>query len=216
MVRPRALAVLVSWHKLVYLVAATSLVTTAHAVASNGSAASDVTASSCAPTPLGTVAPAPALVVKALIPKGTRGSVILSEQLYVPTTLPCRERVIGAIVDPAYLKGRAARTDLFPGQQLTRPDFSGSGVEEAVPMHAACPAGSETNPVSVLLVRRFIRAGTPGSTISQRHLYRRSVLPCWERWRGAVIDPAFFRGRVARQDLLLGQQFIRSQFSRRP
>ena len=39
--------------------------------------------------------------------------------MYAPTTLPQKEVVVGAIADPAYLSGRAAAADIFPGSQLT-------------------------------------------------------------------------------------------------
>ena len=39
--------------------------------------------------------------------------------MYAPTTLPQKEVEVGAIADPAYLSGRAAAADIFPGPQLT-------------------------------------------------------------------------------------------------
>ena len=41
-----------------------------------------------------------------------------------PTTLPRKEVEVGAISDPAYLSGRAAALDIFPGQQFTATDFA--------------------------------------------------------------------------------------------
>jgi len=46
-----------------------------------------------------------------------------SQPMYAPTTLPPNEVEVGAISDPAYLSGRTAATDIFPGQQLTATDF---------------------------------------------------------------------------------------------
>jgi Flp pilus assembly protein CpaB len=71
-------------------------------------------------------APTPVLVAKRLIPAGTPGSLIASETMYEPTTLPRKEVEVGAIADPQYLSGRAASTEIFPGQQFTATDFAAS------------------------------------------------------------------------------------------
>ena len=64
-------------------------------------------------------APTPVLEAKQLIPAGTPGTLVASQSMYASTTLPQKEVVVGAIADPAYLSGRAAATDIFPGAQLT-------------------------------------------------------------------------------------------------
>ena len=69
-------------------------------------------------------APTPVLVAKQLIPKGTPGSIVASQTMYAPTTLPRKEVEVGAIADPSYLSGRAAAADIFPGQQFTATDFA--------------------------------------------------------------------------------------------
>ena len=69
-------------------------------------------------------APTPVLVAKRLIPAGTPGTLVASEGMYAPTTLPAKEVEVGAIADPAYLSGRAAAADIFPGQQFTATDFA--------------------------------------------------------------------------------------------
>lgn len=69
-------------------------------------------------------APTPVLVAKQLIPKGTPGSIVASQSMYAPTTLPRKEVEVGAIADPSYLSGRAASADIFPGQQFTSTDFA--------------------------------------------------------------------------------------------
>jgi Flp pilus assembly protein CpaB len=46
--------------------------------------------------------------------------------MYAPTTLPRKEVEVGAVSDPSYLSGRAAATDIFPGDQLTATDFAAS------------------------------------------------------------------------------------------
>ena len=69
-------------------------------------------------------APTPVLVAKRLIPQGTPGSLIASQQMYEPTTLPQKEVEVGALSDPQYLVGQASATDIFPGQQFTAADFA--------------------------------------------------------------------------------------------
>ena len=69
-------------------------------------------------------APTPVLVAKQLIPAGTPGTLVAGRSMYVPTTLPRKEVEVGAIADPQYLSGRAAATDIFPGQQFTALDFA--------------------------------------------------------------------------------------------
>jgi len=71
-------------------------------------------------------APTPVLVAKRLIPRGTSGSLIASQAMYAPTTLPRKEVVVGAVSDPQYLVGRAAAADILPGQQFTAIDFAAS------------------------------------------------------------------------------------------
>ena len=71
-------------------------------------------------------APTPVLVAKQLIPAGTPGTLVASQSMYAPTTLPQKEVEVGAISDPAYLSGRAAAADIFPGQQFTAVDFAAS------------------------------------------------------------------------------------------
>src|SRR5574341_1271369 len=68
-------------------------------------------------------APTPVLVAKQLIPPGT---LVASQGMYAPTTLPQKEVEVGAIADPSYLSGRAAAADIFPGQQFTATDFAAS------------------------------------------------------------------------------------------
>ena len=71
-------------------------------------------------------APTPVLVAKQLIPAGTPGTLVASQSMYTPTTLPAKEVEVGAIADPSYLSGRAAAADIFPGQQFTATDFAAS------------------------------------------------------------------------------------------
>jgi Flp pilus assembly protein CpaB len=77
-------------------------------------------------------APSPVLVAKNLIPKGTSGTVIAEKQLFQAATLSKDDLKVGAISDPAYLNGRVAVADIFPGQQITTADLS-VGLTDAVP-----------------------------------------------------------------------------------
>ena len=74
----------------------------------------------------------PVLVAKGLIPKGTSGTVIAEKGLFQAATLPKDDLKVGAISDPAYLNGRVAVADIFPGQQITTADVS-TGLTDAVP-----------------------------------------------------------------------------------
>jgi hypothetical protein len=67
------------------------------------------------------------------IPRGTPGTLVASESMYAPTTLPPNELEIGAISDPAYLSGRTAAADILPGQRLTATDFAVSTCQRRNP-----------------------------------------------------------------------------------
>jgi Flp pilus assembly protein CpaB len=77
-------------------------------------------------------APTPVIVAKNLIPKGTSGTVIAEKGLFQAATLPKDDLKVGAISDPAYLNGRVAVADIFPGQQITTADLS-VGLTDALP-----------------------------------------------------------------------------------
>ena len=77
-------------------------------------------------------APSPVLVAKNLIPKGTSGTVIAEKNLFQAATLSKDDLKVGAISDPAYLNGRVAVADIFPGQQITTADLS-VGLTDALP-----------------------------------------------------------------------------------
>jgi Flp pilus assembly protein CpaB len=77
-------------------------------------------------------APTPVLVAKNLIPKGTSGTVIAEKQLFQAATLSKDDLKVGAISDPAYLNGRVAVADIFPGQQITTADLT-AGLTDAIP-----------------------------------------------------------------------------------
>jgi pilus assembly protein CpaB len=67
--------------------------------------------------------PMPVLVAKSLIPKGTAGTLIGTRDLFQATTVPKDQLKVGALTDPAALKGRVTAADVYPGQQLTVADF---------------------------------------------------------------------------------------------
>jgi Flp pilus assembly protein CpaB len=74
----------------------------------------------------GNNAPTPVLVANRTIPAGTPGTIVASQTMYAPTTLPKKEVEEGAIADPQFLTGRAAAAEILPGQQLTALDFAAS------------------------------------------------------------------------------------------
>ena len=73
----------------------------------------------------------PVLVAKQLIPKGTAGSIVATQQMYAPTTLRTKDIDVGAIYDPSYLMGRVAAVDVTTGQQLTEIDFAPRQLHDA-------------------------------------------------------------------------------------
>ena len=60
-------------------------------------------------------APTPVLVAKQLIPAGTPGTLVASQSMYAPTTLPQKEVVVGAIADPSYLERSRGGRGHLPG-----------------------------------------------------------------------------------------------------
>ncbi len=68
----------------------------------------------------------PVLVAKGPIPKGASGAVIAEQQLYQTAELSKDDLKPGAISDPAYLQGRVATVDIYPGAQITTSMLSGA------------------------------------------------------------------------------------------
>ena len=91
--------------------------------------------------------PTPVLVAKSLIPKGTSGTVIAEKQLFQAATLAKDDLKVGAISDPAYLNGRVAVADIFPGQQITTADVS-AGLTDAIPTQLSGKQRAVAIPVS--------------------------------------------------------------------
>jgi Flp pilus assembly protein CpaB len=76
----------------------------------------------------GTTEPVTVLVAKRLIPKGTSGTSLATQNLFVVTTIPKGQLKLGAISDPAVLRGTIAAADIYPRQQLTTADFATASV----------------------------------------------------------------------------------------
>ena len=76
----------------------------------------------------GSTEPVTVLVAKRLIPKGTAGSSIAAQNLFVVTTIPKGQLKLGAISDPAVLQGTVTAADVYPNQQLTTGDFTTKSV----------------------------------------------------------------------------------------
>jgi len=76
----------------------------------------------------GSTEPVTVLVAKRLIPKGTSGASFAAKNLFVVTTIPKGQLKLGAISDPAVLRGTIAVADIYPRQQLTTADFTPASV----------------------------------------------------------------------------------------
>jgi len=68
------------------------------------------------------------LVAKRLIPKGTTGTSLATNNLYVVTTIPKGQLEVGAISDPGVLRGTVAAADIYPSKQLTTAEFTTASV----------------------------------------------------------------------------------------
>jgi Flp pilus assembly protein CpaB len=75
----------------------------------------------------GSSEPVTVLVAKRLIPKGTSGAAVATQNLFVVTSIPKGQIKLGAITDSGALRGTVAANDIYPNQQLTSADFRSSG-----------------------------------------------------------------------------------------
>lgn len=66
-------------------------------------------------------------VARALIPRGSSADVVASQQLLQRTDIKGSDIKAGAITDPSVLRGEVAVRDIYPGSQITAPDFQTSG-----------------------------------------------------------------------------------------
>ncbi len=64
------------------------------------------------------------LVAKKLIPKGTPGDIVGTNDQFQVASVRKSELLTGALTDPAALTGRIALADIYPGQQLTEGSFA--------------------------------------------------------------------------------------------
>jgi len=120
-------------------------------------------------------APTPVLVAKNLIPKGTSGTVIAEKQLFQAATFAKDDLKVGAVADPAYLNGRVAIGDIFPGQQITTADLTAgltdaiptqlSGIQRAVAIPPGGSRGLEGFVASGDRVDVYYQTGAQGGTI---------------------------------------------------
>src|SRR3954451_19956438 len=65
-----------------------------------------------------------ALVANRLIPKGTSGSIVVSDSLSKPATIQQDSLKAGAVASAAALDGKVATRDIYPGEQITAGDFA--------------------------------------------------------------------------------------------
>ena len=71
----------------------------------------------------GSTEPGTVLVAKRLILKGTSGSSIVAQNLFVVRTIPKEQIAPRAISDPAVMQGRVAAGDIYQNQQLETSNF---------------------------------------------------------------------------------------------
>jgi Flp pilus assembly protein CpaB len=71
---------------------------------------------------------------------------------------------------------------------------------------------SNTTPTPVLVAKRLIARGTPGSVIGVKQLYENTTVAKDSVEAGAINDPALLNGRVAAVDIFPGQQLTDADF----
>ena len=75
--------------------------------------------------------PVQVLVANSLVPKGTPGEIIASEQLYRLSEVKNSQLEDGAITDPDELSGEVVASDIHPGHQLRSSDFEEGSTAQA-------------------------------------------------------------------------------------
>jgi len=75
--------------------------------------------------------PVQVLVARSLVPKGTPGELIASDQLYRLSEVKNSQVEDGAITDPDELTGEVVARDIHPGHQLRSSDFEDGGTAQA-------------------------------------------------------------------------------------
>ena len=71
--------------------------------------------------------PTPVLVAQQLIEQGTSGDTAGAQGLFKVAEVPRDQLKKGALTDAATLRGKVARGEILPGQQLTASDFRAAG-----------------------------------------------------------------------------------------
>jgi Flp pilus assembly protein CpaB len=70
--------------------------------------------------------PVTVLVAKGLIEKGTSGDVVITSGMFETSRITKTEEKAGAIEDPSSLRDQVASSDVYPGEQLTSDQFTGT------------------------------------------------------------------------------------------
>jgi len=70
-----------------------------------------------------------------------------------------------------------------------------------------------TEPVTVLVAKRLIPKGTPGSSIAAQNLFAVTSISKGQVKLGAISDPAVLQGRVAAADIYPSQQLTSADFT---
>jgi Flp pilus assembly protein CpaB len=71
---------------------------------------------------------------------------------------------------------------------------------------------SKTQPISVLVAKSLIQAGTPGEVVATTALYEVTSIPKDQVKTGAFVDPQTLKGTVAAHDVYPGQQLTSTDF----
>jgi Flp pilus assembly protein CpaB len=119
------------------------------------------------------------LVAGSLIEKGTPGNAVGSQELFQVKEIAKGQVADGAITDPATLRGRFAIHDIYPDQQLTAADFTGTTSDSlstdlsrdqraiSVPLDSAhgmignVQAGDHVDVLAAFNIQRIDRNGVP-------------------------------------------------------
>jgi len=102
------------------------------------------------------------LVASKLIQRGTSGTLIAHQGLYLVTTVQKDDLKVNAITDPAALNDRVAAADIYPGQQLTQNDFTTES-PNSIPYQITGPQRAIAVPVDA--VHGLIGQVTAGSFV---------------------------------------------------
>lgn len=128
--------------------------------------------------------PVQVLVASSLVPKGTPGDIVASDQLYKLERVKNSQLEDGAITDPDELAGRVVAADIHPGHQLRSSDFESGRAEQArlsgfqramtVPVDAARGMIGDVEPGDRVDVVVTFENGGVGPSIA--HIAARDVL----------------------------------------